>query len=605
MITPFDIIELSKKYKNDEEIVDNILRIYTKKYERIKERARHVAEKIYNKYHNGDRPLHEILTKMLKYKKDNGWSDSEYAEFQRELSFLLSGGIQQRQTSNINNSMLPFRSRINKTLGIHIPYEEPFDIKSSEMGVLAEIINNFEKNRETHRSVFMQSLMYTDCCTYAMTGTFSRDKHIGSNHIHPLLACMFIPKFCIFETHMLHSNIGNIVKSRRDKVPILMEPDQLLYNDMVSDPNDVVCDIMSPIVDLRNRFNVQIRLWDTVLRLRNGHYYNATPFNDFLNTINQCRNNIYDNADLIYNQDECSILRRLMSVFSLRPTIISTSTIATIAPIMGYSSVHEPGNMFQRNNDHNGHSMTGAPFNYRPVITITAVPMISVFIPPQFTDTQYDEPKDFTTSLNRVIWITENKTLVPKDQKIIYSKEVLIFYVNRRIQRRNIRTVSNPIPFSQLPATMSNFEHLNSYPVHVSDSIQLSRNDESDPYLLRSVVTVVETNISFDKSKKDTYIITGCTGLIMQHGNQTTTENHYWLYDPFGASIPQLIDANVDNIRPTFYPPVLQLDMSTFDNDVVPGIPTSEGFLQRASTKGTLFFYAKSSGYTRNEIISL
>ena len=83
--------------------------------------------------------------------------------------------------------------------------------------------------------------------------------------------------------------------------------------------------------------------------------------------------------------------------------------------------------------------------------------------------------------------------MIPKEQSIIYSKEVLIFYVNRRIQRIQIRTFSNPLTFSQLPLTMSSFERLNAYPINVPDRMTLGRSEEI--YHLRSVVAVTETHI--------------------------------------------------------------------------------------------------------------
>ena len=52
---------------------------------------------------------------------------------------------------------------------------------------------------------------------------------------------------------------------------------------------------------------------------------------EFISTLNACRNNLYDNADLAYNQDEGAILRRLLSVFSIRPTIIYTKPIYSVA----------------------------------------------------------------------------------------------------------------------------------------------------------------------------------------------------------------------------------------------------------------------------------
>ena len=111
----------------------------------------------------------------------------------------------------------------------------------------------------------------------------------------------------------------------------MTEPDSLLFYDITSDPNDVVCETKSPITDIRNRYRVQIKLWETILRLRNGNYYEAEAISSFMESLNACRNNLYDNADLAFTQDEGAMLRRFMSVFSLRPTIVKTAPIYSVA----------------------------------------------------------------------------------------------------------------------------------------------------------------------------------------------------------------------------------------------------------------------------------
>lgn len=82
-LQPMDIMELHRKFPNDEAIVDEILRLHAKRYARLRKHARAVAEKIQKKYADGSRPLHEILNRMTKYKRENNWSDMEYAEFAR------------------------------------------------------------------------------------------------------------------------------------------------------------------------------------------------------------------------------------------------------------------------------------------------------------------------------------------------------------------------------------------------------------------------------------------------------------------------------------------------------------------------------------------
>lgn len=591
-LTPTDYAELYSKYGNEEAIVDEILRLRTKRYNKIKRYARKAAEKIYAKFNRGDRPFHEILDRMMKYKIDNKWTDYEYDEFRKELSNLLIGS--RAMEIDYNQNLAAYKSRINRTLGnTRIQINDGLKISESEHGILSEILSMYERSLATHKSVFMHSLIYEDMSLVAMTGEYKREKHIAVNHIHPLLACLYLPKLDYFEKHTLYSNFGSIVKCCYEKKPIMTEPDSLLYYDITSDPNDVVCETKSPITDIRNRYRVQIKLWETVLQLRNGNYYEAEAISSFMESLNACRNNLYDNADLAFTQDEGAMLRRFMSVFSLRPTIVKTAPIHSIASFaagpygMGFGL--------------GGNSMTQGmfPFSNQPVYTVTSIPMITLQIPSFVEDA---EPKDLRSAITQTLWINENKTIIPKEQSIIYSKEVLIFYVNRRIQRINIRTYANPLTFSQLPLTMSSFEKLNGYTVNVPSRITLGRAEET--YNLRSIVAVTETEIR--QGEKSSDIITGCIGLLMKHRDFDTLsyDDQYYIYDPVGASIPVF---NPNKEQPGYFTnkPISYVEGHFGQPKDTLGGVINPSFFTRAAKTGTIFIYAKPGGYDTKEIITL
>nr|WBF70783.1 hypothetical protein [Megavirus caiporensis] len=592
-VTPEEHAALYNKYGDAEAQIDRVIAMDAKKRRKIKKQARELAEKVYYRYSSGSKPTHEILEEMMKYKAKHKWSDAEYDAFVKELKYMLTGN--RAMEIAYNQDIAANRSRINRAIGnSRIVEERGINIKESEKTTLAEIIAMYEKTAPLHRMVFMNSIMYQDCSLVAMTGEYKRDRHLASNYIHPLLACMFLPKFDILETHMLYSNFGSIVKSRSEKKPIVNEPDSLLFYDITSDPNDVVCEVNSPIADIRNRYKVQIALWDTVLKLRGGNYYEAESISEFMKTLNACRNNLYDNADLSYGQDEGALLRKLLSVFSLRPTFIYTKPIHSLTSYAMGQFVPQMGVGLNGMPCPYGQGMT--PFNNEPVYTITSIPMITLQLPPY---TENAEPKDLRAATSQTIWINENKTIVPKEQSILYSKEILIFYVNRRIQRIQIKTFNNPLSFSQLPLTMSSFERLNSYPVNVPDRINLGRGEET--YHLRSIVAVNETEIN--QGDRTTNIITGSTGLIMTHRNfeKSIYEPNYYLYDPFAASLPvrhpdgdgYFNNKPISMIEPVFTPP------PETTNGIV-----NPSFFDRASRTGTIYFYAKPQGYNPNESIS-
>jgi hypothetical protein len=585
MPTSAELAELYKKYPHDEKLVDEILRASTKKYMKILKLARKVAEKVKTKYDTGMRPLHEILEKMTKYKKDNDWTDSQYNIFMNELKRTLSP--QQAFEIDYGHEMMMQRSRINRTLGytmnIQAQIEGRLHIKDSEQGILAEILSMYETSLPLYNSGMMAGLMYEDCALQAMTGEFNRAKHFPSNHIHPIIAAIFLPKFEIFEYHMLYANIGRIIKCRNEGKPIMTEPDALLYYDLVSDPNDVVCDAESPITDLRNRYRVQIKLWTTVQKLRNGMYYEDSPISEFIIALNQCRNNLYDNADLAYNQDEGAIMRRLLSVFSLRPILIKTMPLAIMSGFMGMGGLGMGGL---------GAGMAGSSmmFNNQPVATITSIPMITLQLP--FSLSVGNGEVQLEDGLRQSLWVNEHKTIVPKEQSIIYSREVCIFYVNRRVQSIQIKTFVNPLQFAQLPLTLNSTSRINDYPVNAP----LNPNIAGEIYDLRSVVAVTDTEI--EQSGKHSRIITGNVALIVgasdpSRGIYTDT---YYRYDPIGASIPYKAGTGHITNKPVHSIPFMNFGET-------PNEPIGMGFMNICRSRGTIFIYAKSTGYSRESPI--
>jgi len=580
-LTKSKLIDLLNKYP--EEVVDEITKRHTKSIKRIKKKAEQVAAKVINKYHNENRPLHSILKKMVDYKIANKWTDLEYEFFRAEIERLLRGNRMYEVDYNQQNA--EFRSRINRTLGYRTQTtpDEGLRIKDTEHGVLSEILSMYEKSLSLYRTNFIESLVYEDCALQATNGQFNKARHIAANHIHPLFACMFIPKIGLFEHQMLYSNIGHIIKSRYENRQIVTESDAMLFNDMITDPNDVVCEESSPIVDLKKRYQVQIDIWEIVQNLRNGKYYEGASNHRLLTDLNMCRNNLYDNADLVYSQDEGAMLRRLMSVFSLRPTLIGVKPIHQLEAFLGAPWASAMGNLQQQ--------QQGLSFVNQPVVTVTKIPMLTVQLPlrPLYQGASLtDEAVDITSALNQIVWLNENKTLVPKQHTVIHSREVIIIYINRRVQRVNVKSYTNPISFAHLPISMSNFEQINKYPVDFPPQLVLS-NQDSDAYSLRSVVAVTETSIKpCPKTISATSLITGCIGLIKVSQGDKYHSKNVLRYDPFGASIPQYIedggDAGYINLTPVTY----------LDDNYTCADDKDDTFNCVARTRGTIFIYAKS-----------
>ena len=104
-----------------------------------------------------------------------------------------------------------------------------------------------------------------------------------------------------------------------------------------------------------------------------------------------------------------------------------------------------------------------APYGVSPgfmtsagLVKISTISMITLRIPlrnvPNAPATSLED------SLTQPQWYIENKMLVPKSQNILYSKEILIFYVNRRFKTVNITNINAPFNFTYLPQSIAGWE---------------------------------------------------------------------------------------------------------------------------------------------------
>jgi hypothetical protein len=221
-------------------------------------------------------------------------------------------------------------TNLSRTLGNGvIDVNDGMNVDEDEYGVLQSILELYAQKRQTHAQVVLQSLAYRDVAFEAISGKFDANRMNPHCSVNSVVAAMFIPKIPIFDEHMLMANMAYIVKQRYSKKPIETKPDYELFYDLISDPNDVVCNADSPIRDLYNRCKLQCSLWDSVLALRNGRYYDCSNTN-FLMNVDQCKINNYDAPDLVYISDEGAVIRRLLGAFSFRPTIVKTTPTVNV-----------------------------------------------------------------------------------------------------------------------------------------------------------------------------------------------------------------------------------------------------------------------------------
>jgi hypothetical protein len=452
------LLGLRQRYR-DEDLVNKIQEVFMEKHSQIVKSAKKFAMAVRNKYASQNVPFHQLLMKARAHAKKHHLSEAEFAEFQRIYEQELAG-------TGSGEVVIPMTS-IMKVLGnISNGGESSLNVNEADYRNLQEILKLNDMSRPLHAQVLLQAIQYSNPDSFILQGiTFDSKIQNPGDHVHPVIAALFLPKINTVEQHFLYSNMSGIVKSRYNQQPLTTRPDYELFYNLVTDPNDVVCDTRTPVADLLHRCNLQNQLWNSVLHLRNGQLYNPS-LREFTASVDVCRLNKYDNPDFVYGRHDGTILKRLFSAFSFRPTIVATLPVANLFAYNPYSQ------------------------NIRP--TVTSIPMINVRLSNFGTTAAAaaaaaaGRPAPAGNSLSATLTQTnqflEGNSIVNRHTSVMFSREILVFYVDRRSY---VYTAGNNITnMARLPTSVAGFERIN----EISITWEPTFTHESINYTLISAV---------------------------------------------------------------------------------------------------------------------
>jgi hypothetical protein len=464
-----DLLALRNKY-GDEGLVTKIQNVFHERHSRVIKMAKKFADAVRTKYANSNIPYHQLLMKARLHARKLGFNEAEFAEFQRIYEQELAG------TGRANEVVLPVTNMM-RVLGniTHSGRAEGFKVNQGDYRNLQEILKLYQESRPLHAQVVLQSIQYEDAGndldTVVKSAAFDQHKHNPGDHIHPVVAALFIPKIPLLESHFLYSNMAGIVSKLYNREHLDTRPDYELYYNLITDPNDVVCDNRTPVGDLLSRCNLQNQLWNSVLHLRNGQFFNPS-FREFMSAVDVCRINKHDNPDLVYGRHDGTILKRLLAAFSFRPTVVATMPVSNIFANNPYAQ------------------------NARP--TVTSIPMINVRLLGFTPSNQIqlgnmgaaNQPKNYINledAVNQVQTFIEGNVLVNRATNLLYSREVLFFYVDRRAHIMNLGM--NVFNLDQLPKAVAGFERINTQTVNAPCVINVGGN----AFNLRTVICAKTT----------------------------------------------------------------------------------------------------------------
>jgi hypothetical protein len=457
-LTLQDYETLRRKYPNDSTLYEKVMEAFSERARDVRRTARKFYNLIMKNVLEGStsgHTLYSILSLAKSYAKENGLSPAEMEEFRRLVETKLSSDVDEQPKEDKSLFPSPNVTSFSKLLGtVAVESNNGLQLKSSEYGVLDEIVKIYATTRTLHASVIIQSMLHQDCSAISLDGKYDPNRHNPAVHVNPLLFALFVPKFNSVDERMLLSNIANVVKAKYQKESIGTLPDYRLFYALVTDKNDVVCDSESPIKDLRNRVLLQQHLWSSVIAIRAGKYFDATA-SEFVNAIDNCKFSVYS-PEVANMGDESMILKRLFAAFSFNPiTVVS-------APL--YNSMNY--------DQYNSVGYTQEVYN---------VPYLQINVPPSAA---ISTPISINDVLNQTVYEFKNNTFVQRQRRIHSADEIVAVSLSRKFRTPKIPN-NNALPFyAALPLTISGYETINQSKIDIPPSIPVGESN----YQLRSAV---------------------------------------------------------------------------------------------------------------------
>ena len=319
------LVRLRHKY-GDDELVEKIRTVFSHRHNQIVKSAKRFADAVRRKYGNSNTPYHMLLQKARLHARKYKMSDAEFSEFTRMFEQELSGTADRRR-----EVVVPVTNMM-KVLGNLAENKDDvnFNLQSGDYKALQQVLNLHTSSKSLHSQMVLQSLTYgsghnpNDPATSdlnsaisaeALAVRYDKNEDNKTEHIHPVVAALFLRKNTDLDNHFLLSSISGVVKSRFNKQALTTLSDYELFYDLVTDPNDIVCDNASTVADLLHRSNLQNQLWNNVLNIRNGRCYNSS-FPDFLTSVAEIKF-VITNVNYRYNISICTkITTRLARLIS-------------------------------------------------------------------------------------------------------------------------------------------------------------------------------------------------------------------------------------------------------------------------------------------------
>ena len=459
----------------------------------IKKKALKFIKYIEKEYGQNRYPLYLVLNKSLKYKSKYNLNNEEFEVFKYYYNTLLNV----RYNTN-DYTINKLNTKMFELFGDNHYSINKINIKEEDKYIANKILNLYDNTRLISHQVISQTLFYDENIYEKPQFQYNKDPKIVNylSYVHPVLAAMFIPNIKQHNEYFLLTNLSYIFKCKYEGNIIESYHNMVMIYNLISDNTDIVCDAESPIKDILNRILLQINLWQIVLKLRQGMFYDTYDSiinSNFMTLIDNCKISTYDAPDLLMIGDENVILRRLLNSLAYRCVTIAT-----------YPTL---------NNKNIEIDFYNVPITFTQ---ITKIPIFYIKLPIINHITNNINKIILEDTLTMISPIMTNGNLEYSVISIVDTNGSLIISVPRRVYKpinNNLYNIPQIFNFSNMPHHSYGYEMINNYPVYCHNKLEIKTKGKEILYL-KSIVVLKETE------EKNNKFIIGTKTLILKDQNK-------------------------------------------------------------------------------------
>jgi hypothetical protein len=555
-LTPSEAVKLREKFK-DSSMFELVMEHLNESHQKILNVAKKYYKYAQTQLLGGVKTIDYVLKQAVPFAKKVPLTDAEIDAFRRLVEDMIEGKIPSESSTYRHVSSVGSLFGVSSVEQVESMKD---NLSSGDFAKIQDIVRLESVNKPLYQQVVLQSVQYNDCDLIALTGKFEVERHIAQQHVNPLIAALYIPKFDVIERTTLHAHLAGVIRSRYNREPLLNQVDKELFENIIYTNRREVCS-MNPAEDLHRRVKLQYAIWENVLALRNGRYYNMNS--DLVSTLDQCHLTHVSPSNTVVN-DEGASLRRIFGAFGLNTILFNLKA----APQLLSTNLQLASSLFVPTTREEERSSLDS------MITIDM----------SNSKEKQGAPYDFNDAMKQQsYYLDENDRYVLIDTEVKAVHRIMAIYVPRRktsvVQRQQVgpnSIMSAVMQFNQLPLTISGMSEINNYPVLAPPAIKVG------PYLLRKRSVLINEVIPYSAPNdvnNVVQLVTSTSAVIYP-----SEQSPIYYYNPLGV-IGTLKASDGSVGRPD---PVMTINAIGDQS----GKDLNANFLE--SRQGTLFFYQTS-----------